>query len=60
MVFIFSAKTHPKTDKPYDDINMVSISVREYLTFSEQLFRERKMGGERERGRGRKRENKKE
>jgi len=24
----FSAKTHPKTDKPYDDINMVSISVR--------------------------------
>ena len=25
---IGNAKTHPKTDKPYDDINMVSITVR--------------------------------
>ena len=25
---IGQAKTHPKSDKPYDDISMVSISVR--------------------------------
>ena len=25
---IGNAKTHPKSDKPYDDISMVSISVR--------------------------------
>lgn len=29
---IGSAKTHPKTDKPYDDINIVSISVRNPFT----------------------------
>jgi len=29
---IGNAKTHPKTDKPYDDISMVSITVRNPYT----------------------------
>lgn len=29
---IGNVKTHPKSDKPYDDISMVSISVRSPIT----------------------------
>ena len=30
---ISNVKTHPKTEKPYDDVSMVSISVRNPLSY---------------------------
>ena len=30
---ISNVKTHPKTEKPYDDVSMVSISVRKPLSY---------------------------